>query len=385
MNTFENVPDGQISFINPSEAYDSPTMQNTRDLEPDKTPKEVPVAEPTLEQWKALYEVAQHIKQLAPWDLLWDKDMITLMLPGCDEPVYCSTMGRLGEAYGIGIYPGYESIRGYWRMALEQERDLSFSSFFEQNCLMCNFGDREEVTPKDREIMKALDLRFRGRNQWIYFRSMRPGCYPWHIDAKEAELLIQALQNYCMAVQYLREDKIKADFEKGETLLRFYSPEKELWLNTVTKALPIPEEAVKYLCIQDEILLTRLKSQKKSVLRLEMDLFYFPSPVQRDKKSRPYFPQMILLTDKASQALLGQYLVSLGESAEENVLNMLCNHILKFGRPNSISVHGEKMRILLKDTCEKIGVKLIENKGTPVLDNLRGDLFSFMGGSGQMF
>lgn len=35
-----------------------------------------------------------------------------------------------------------------------------------QRCLSCAFGDREDIEPPDREILHALNLRFRGRNQW---------------------------------------------------------------------------------------------------------------------------------------------------------------------------------------------------------------------------
>ena len=135
-------------------------------------------SEPTLAQWAELYEAARSIRQLAPWQYLWDSNLVTLMLPGREEPVYCSVMGRNGECYAVGVYPGYESIMEYHRMARAPHDELSFISVFDQNCLTCYFGDREEVSPKEREIMKSLNLRFRGRNEWIYFRSMAPGLYP---------------------------------------------------------------------------------------------------------------------------------------------------------------------------------------------------------------
>jgi hypothetical protein len=32
--------------------------------------------EASLEQWKVLYEVATRIKELKPWELFWDMDLI---------------------------------------------------------------------------------------------------------------------------------------------------------------------------------------------------------------------------------------------------------------------------------------------------------------------
>ena len=51
-------------------------------------------AEPSLEQWAALYGAAQSLNALAPWRALWDTDILTLQLPGQEEPVFCSVMGR---------------------------------------------------------------------------------------------------------------------------------------------------------------------------------------------------------------------------------------------------------------------------------------------------
>lgn len=40
--------------------------------------------EATLDQWRALYNITGKIKELEPWNYLWDTDLIVLKLP--DEP-----------------------------------------------------------------------------------------------------------------------------------------------------------------------------------------------------------------------------------------------------------------------------------------------------------
>ena len=92
----------------------------------------------------------------------------------------------------------------------------------EQNCLVCNFGDREEMEAEDRAVLKQLGLRFRGRGQWIYFRYMIPGQFPWFLDAGQAELLTSALQNLFMLCKCYMEGKLKPDFDAGMTLKRWY-------------------------------------------------------------------------------------------------------------------------------------------------------------------
>ncbi len=121
----------------------------------------------------------------------------------------------------------------------------------------------------------------------MYFRNTQPGFLPWLLTAEKAALLIQALQNLAMALTYLIEGELQVDFENGETLYRFYAPEKELWLNRAEK-LRRPDVRSR-LQVTDEVLIARLKKQKKTTARLEIDAPYLPLPVQEEKDARPFF------------------------------------------------------------------------------------------------
>lgn len=334
--------------------------------------------EPTLEQWSKLYEVAGVINKLAPWDFFWDRDLVTIMLPGREEPVYCSVMGRIGECYAIGIYPGYEAVMSYYRLANHPADEPFYFTGYEQNCLICHYGDREEVLPKDREILKKLGLRFRGRNEWIYFRAMQPGFFPWFIDAGQADILIQSLENFVMACRHLLEGKLEVDFEGGETLLRFYSPEKELWLNTAAKMPPI-QFTLPALIIKDDILIARLKSKKQHNKQIEFEVAYFPAPIQARKEDRPYLPQLIMLADKKSGLPLNQHVFKPGETIEDAILEMIAGYIVKHGRPSVIYVRDNRTACYLDDLCRKLDIKLVQGKGMPVSNALFKSMLDFMG------
>ena len=72
-----------------------------------------------------------------------------------------------------------------------------------QDCLMASFEDWEEIEPKDREVMKALGLKFRGRNAWPLFRSFLPGTFPWYLTAAEARYLTICLGQALLVIEYL--------------------------------------------------------------------------------------------------------------------------------------------------------------------------------------
>lgn len=321
---------------------------------------------PSIEQWKALYEVAENLKKLAPWRALYDTDILVLQLPGRKEPVYCSVMGQGGMSFGIGIYPGHESFLRLNRI-INQDAYSPELLALEQDCLMCNFGSREDIETEDRAVMKQLGLRFRGANQWIYFRSMAPGQFPWYLDASQAELLTAALQNLFMLCVCYMEGKLKADFDAGETLLRWYDPEKEMWFNGV---IPMPAPKLdRSMDLQDELLLVRLKRKKKTSARLELDSFYLPIPIQEDKLSPPAGIHMALLVDKDSGVILDQSTDGPDMPALAAAPSMLVNYMEEHGRPAVVYVRSEWMGTLLRNTCKAVGVRLVEDEGIPMLDS----------------
>ena len=334
-------------------------------------------SEPTLEQWDELFKIAELIKQIAPWEYLCSDDPISIVLPDYDEPVFCSVLGMNGDCYGIAVYPGYEAFLGYLQL-LEQPEDEPYSiAGLAQRYLICNFGNRDETTPKDREVYQKLGLKFRGNNQWISFRTADPGFYPWYINSSDADILIKTLQNLIMLCKHYANGAIKVDFEGGETLFRYYSPEDELWINEATRLPPIPVET-EYLIITDELLIERLKRLTKRKQQLEFDISPFPAPIRENKSDRPYFPPFILLVDRATGIILDQQLVGKDDVVDGPVIDMIVKHIESRGSPEAIYVRDDRTGRYIKDLCDKLGIKLHQKKGVPQVDAALNDLFDHM-------
>lgn len=330
---------------------------------------------PTLEQWTALYEVAENLKILAPWRALADVDILLLELPGQNETVYCSISGMAGMDYNISIYPGTEAYLRLKRI-IDQDAYQPELLMLEMDCLTCHFGSREDIDPEDREVMKQLGLRFRGRNQWIYFRAMKPGHFPWYLDAGQAELLISALQNVAMLCLCYMEGKLPVDFEAGETLLRFYDSKKELWMNAV---VPMPQPKLeRSFHISDELLLPRLKKCPKTAVKLEVDSFYLPIHVQENKKSPPAGMYTTLLADRESGMILDQHNAAPTDGDLLVAISMLIHYIEECGRPSAVYVRSEWMGACLRSFCQEVGIKLVEGKGVPVVDGLIDELMGIL-------
>ena len=324
---------------------------------------------PAIEQWKELYDAAINIRQITPWDYLWDMDLIVIRLPGHEEPVYCSVMGRNGECYAIGVYPGFKAVDSFYRMAESAPDNMTaYIAAIEQESLMCYFGNREEVEQADREVYKALGLRFRGRNEWIYFRTLEPGYCPWYIRTWEADLLIQVLQNLALAIAPLINGEIKVQFDHGETLVRSYSQEKGLWRNEVDRQPPRLITTSRVI-VDNDVLITKLRKCKRTDTCLEFDVSYLPTPIQENRGDRPYYPRLVLIVNKNAGVVIDQHIADKDDAIEADILDMLTRHIFKYGKPSSIYIRDNRASFYIGDFCKKTNIKLIEDKGVPVIDD----------------
>ncbi len=330
--------------------------------------------EPTIKQWEKLYEVACNIKIMQPWSALWDTDIITIQLPNRDEPIFISTMGRGGECYGIGVYPGLEEMGVFYDMLSSTQDDEVANPMFYQNCMTCYFGNRDELSPKEREIIKELGLKFRGKDNWIYFRSMKPGYYPWFLTSDEVSLMTEALQNYVMSVRCVLEDRLYVNFEQNETLFRIYSKERQEWLNYATQMPEIPRTT---LIIDEKELTDRIKSMPKTKSFIEIDRKFIPTPVQEKKTETPHFLSLIAILDRNNGECITYDMVKTNEK-DVILLSLLLNYFDEHGKPTKIFIRNDRMKRYLADFCQKTGITLVSNKGMRCFDEFAQGMFAFL-------
>jgi hypothetical protein len=321
--------------------------------------------QPTKEAWQALYKVAIELKLLKPWNFLNGMDIISIILPRRKEPVFCSIMGALGECYAIGVFDGYTAVSDLKKMTDSDDIPMNITASY-QNCLMCYFSDREELVSEDMQTLKDLGLKFRGRNDWIYFRAHNTGFAPWFIDSKQCELMTQTLQGLVMAILVL-QDGMKVDFEKGETLVREYSEKRGEWINYAAK-LQLATEHFSEVTIGNELLLKKLSNFKKNEVILELELCYLLTPIQERKSQRPYLPQMIMFADANAGTIQKYKMLSKKDKAIQILFDMLAEYIESYGKPSIIYVRDKRIRAIVDDFCSKVGIDLEERRRLPVID-----------------
>ncbi len=330
---------------------------------------------PTREQWEKLFAVADKIKKAQPWQTLTDCDYIAVKPLGWQEPVYYVTMGIGNECMAIAAFRGNKALAGVERIRMRSMQGAPFAALGHQECAICYFGDREELETGDRKIIKELGLKFRGRGQWVYFRSLRCGYAPWTLSAMDAALLCETMEEYLTAYTALEQGEVAVDFFKGDALLRVQSDSWENKSLSLEQTLCQQEKVI----ITDELQIARLQRANKSEMNIELDVFYLPTPVQETKKMRPYYPQLILIIDPNSETICKQQIIANGRSASPVVIHQLEEFVGQWGLPNSVHVRDDQLANIVEDWCAKLGVKLIINGKMPTMNDAILSLMEYMG------
>ncbi len=324
--------------------------------------------EATLEQWKELYEVAIKIKELKPWEHLWDVDIITLGLSDM-APCYCSVMGAGGECYGIGSYIGVEAISNFHKMLNKEDiPPEQMIRYQDDNVIMCYFGNREELTSKELKLIKDLGLKFRGKNNWIYFHSFKKGYVPYILDQEEVLQETEILKHLYMSLRAYIVEGLTVDFEKGNTLMRMYSPKDELWVN-FEAPLQVPLAQYIMPALEDEVLVSKLSKMKQSRAIWELDIAYLGSTINDKEYDRPINSRICILSEKKSGMIINQTMLTSMDDDIQVIFNTIIFPMMDLGRPSKILVRDEYIFYILKDLCERTKIKLEISGKLDVIDS----------------
>lgn len=259
---------------------------------------------PNKEEWRNLFEIMKKLAELKPWEWMEETDIFGVQNPETDEIGFVSVMGRMGEHYGVFVYLGDAGLYRFWEFQHEVPEPDPMK-IFEIPHLQASFEDWEMLTEEDKQIIKKLGLKFRGRNAWPQFRSVKPGHLPYYIESGEARFLTFALSQLLeIAVRFKQDESLLEPDSEDEYLVRVLQGEDDgyVW---VDQKLKITQPAAENINIpMNHDALENIKKLPDSDTTVDVDFFMIPAPVQ-DKQSKPYFPYMLLIVEDDSGMILG--------------------------------------------------------------------------------
>lgn len=315
--------------------------------------------EATIEQWKRLYEVATRIRKLEPWELLRDMDIIGIRVG--EEPentVFYSILGNGGECYGIVVYEGYDAFNSFLMLTMQERMNLSVDYVMShQNNLTCYWGNREESSAKQREIIKELGYKYRGKNNWLYFQCFEPGYYPYNLNQDEVVRMTEHMENLELAFSCYKGADTHIAFEEGNMFSFVYSEDRKTW-HYGEEPLPFTSYNFGNLLLTDEELLGELARVPKGKFVLEADVRPMEAAVADKKYDKPANPFMSILTEANTGMIISCDMNEPDEDAMVGLAESLIGFLFKAGAPKEIRVSNVIVEAALEQICETCNIKL---------------------------
>lgn len=336
------------------------------------------------ERWRRLYELAAQIKDLAPWEWMEEGEIFGVQNPAGGEVGYVSVMGMAGEHFAVTAYRGANGLYGFMQLSEMSGEDMyqNAQMLYETPQLMLSWEDRDATDKVDRERMKSLGLKFRGKNAWPLFRMHDPGMLPWHFDRAAMDFMTVILEQVLEMAPRVEEDPalLSRKPEGGRPRFLHRVPkERGGRLEWVDEINPQPEPPGKNIAIEVSThLIETVKAAGRPKGDVQVDLFMFAPIHERD--SRPYFSYNLLVVESRSGMILGFEMLkplpdleTMWSQVPEALLKILASRRLA---PAVIRLRPTIVKALTEPVADVLGFKIVAQERLPALDEAKRALLS---------
>jgi len=335
--------------------------------------------EPTINEWRELYQTASAFAEAAPWAWMLNEDIFAVVNPLNGEVGYCSILGHAGEEFGLGVFLGNVGLRHLAALVTGEQEAEDPEEAIMTPLLMFLLASRNELQEEDRQVIRSLNLNFRGRDAWPIFRSQRPGYAPWFLEKDEVIYLTAALRQALEIANRVRCGELDLRRRlRGEILTRYLAGNawREEW-----QPVPItrqdPTTAQEPLGAVNEARLHLLGSGGKDLSgSWELDIFVVPVHIG-PRGSRPYYPLCFMAVERRHGLIvfsnMTQPWLTLSEKREELIRLLEEANTL----PSEVWVRSPKMRQTVEPITRALGMTLRVGR-LPMLQEAKSSLCDYL-------
>jgi hypothetical protein len=330
-----------------------------------------------------LLDLANRARQLAPWQLIADTDLIGIEHPGTRDIGFISVMGNLGEYEAIALYLGAEGFYGF--IDFLNDEHATPDRLLELPHLQAAFSERKYLEKADRDLIKQSGRKVAGAGAWPMFRSYRPGYLPWFVTLAEARFLIHALSQILDITTRLRDEvqpfHPTGRFDENGFPMRV-SRQTESGLIWEDQVWQIPRPRISTIRpVIDEVMIEQLERIPPGELELEVDFFLGPGRINK-RGQRPQALYMLMVADRESGLIFGIDAMIAENSLADmratipNVLAkmLLQNHVV----PRRVVVRAEWLRRLLRTLTQSLNIELRHANELPSIDQAVDSMSEWM-------
>lgn len=260
-------------------------------------------------------------------------------------------MGKLGDCIALSVYQGNDGYSDLTTLGIPEFMDTA-SNFImhDQTCITYYMGDCQEVPPVQKKMIKDLGFKFRGKNNWPFFLSMKKRYYPYPINSDEAIILTKVMKQLLVTIKEYYQ------LIDDEHLLYTYFKDN-LW-HTTSIDVPNPEPKYNPICITDMNLLHDLSNRPQTDQKLIIDLVYLNQPIDEDNLKRPLNALIFIVLDLESQMIISTHMFKAKDDEIDITLGFIINFILQNERPRQIFIRNPLVWSAYQDICEQCDIEL---------------------------
>lgn len=305
-----------------------------------------------------LFELSDQLRKMKPWQFFENEEIIALELESFGETFFVSVMGAAGQEYGLMIYDddlGYTALSKILSRAPLPE-DFHYDLFAN----VVGFVDRDELEPTDYELIKSCGLSYRGKNNWIQFRSYEAGKFPSIPEFVEIEFMTE------IVAAMIRITELCKEGWRYPTLGQHTYPAFEVHENREIGEMYVlemkpSEEKIPLLIEINDIEKMQFKRKPKHNLQVELDLFYLPFLIQEEMDDRPVYPLVLAVMDRITGEVISHEVMPFPK------LTVVCQQLFwaflhEFPvKPSKVFV-SKDMKNHLAAVAKEVGIELVESE-----------------------
>ncbi|MFP3880622.1 MAG: DUF6930 domain-containing protein [Dehalococcoidia bacterium] len=337
--------------------------------------------QPSHSDWSALYQVAITFKSSAPWKWVDNEYLFAVENPVDGEVGYCSILGSGGQEFGLGMLVGEQGYHRFTDILKAEDETQDFEAGVKAPSISLLFVDRDVLQKEDREVIRSLGLRFRGRNAWPFFRSQKPGYIPWFLEKEEATLLTTAIHQALAVASSVQNGNLDpwARERDSAILTRCYRDDRwtEEWRKPPTGRTHGQETDKEDIGPVQEAELQLVSSWAEAYSGVwELDIFALPMPVAptASEADRPYYPLCFLAVERKLGLVVAVNITNpwLTTSEKRNQLIQIFKKANQL--PSEVRIKSDKLRGTVEPITDALGIK-IRVASLPMLQQAKAHLY----------
>jgi hypothetical protein len=345
----------------------------------------------SMDQRIRLYQLMEEIKNLSPWEKLYEDQIFAIKIPTRNENAFISVMGNSGIDYTICVFLGKAGLDGFYGMqnTMPATIDHSPNPYFDLlgftvPRVQASFIPYSRMEREDLALIRKLKLNFARGIGYPDFISFVPGFFPSPINGEEADILIDALEQLIELFPRLTAPDADEKFyfdDDEKYLLRVPQIQngKKVWKDDLYIDDLLPKENNQRYSYSEIQLHQYIKKKGKTINDLEYVFFLAPLLIEATERAHWMFLSAFIDSDSGSIVSyenippLPNY-----DAMLEKMPSVIMNQLMSLdGMPEKIWVDHDLANAFLSP-MESVGIEINQVEELEWLTELYTDMLDYL-------